>query len=209
MMLQDLRHTARRYFGAGLVVVLVAGCGSAGSSYTVAPSGSSASPAGASASPASASMPAGSAPSATAASTSLIPDGTYVGDPIPASTIIAAINATHLSAADKAKMISDGFELDSTSKAVTMSFTFSGGQWTQSASVDGGPSWVGSKGSYAFPDDHTVVLQEPGALTTYAVNWSGAALTLKLRSDSSWTGALADDVGPTFSFGTTTFHREP
>ena len=196
MMLQDLRHTARRYFWAGLVVVLVAGCGSAGSSRTVGPSGSSASPAAASASPAGASMPAGSAPSATPASTSLIPDGTYVGDPIPASTIIAAINATHLSAADKAKMISDGFELDGTSKAVTMSFTFSGGQWTQSASVDGGPSQVGAEGSYAFPDDHTVVLQDPGGVTTYTVNWSGAALTLKLRSDSSWAGRWPTTSAP-------------
>ena len=209
MELQDLRHTAWRHVWVGLVVVLVAGCGSAGSSSTVAPSGSSASPAVASASPASASMPAGSAPSATTASTSLIPDGTYVGDPIPASTIIAAINATHLSAADKADLITAGFGLDPTSSAVTISFTFGGGQWTQSASIDREPSQVESKGSYAFPDDHTVVLQESGGLTTYAVTWSGAALALKLRSDSSWTGALADDIGPALVFGTTTFHREP
>ena len=196
--------------GALVAVIAVAGaCASAATTpvpTTTAATGSSPSAAVATSAPPSQAAASPTAAASTAAAA--IPDGTYVTDPIPAATVIAAINGSKLSATDKQGLIGDGFGLGNGSKTVAFKVTFADGSFSQSESVDGGAFEVGSKGSFAFPDDHTLTLQETCCLTSYAIAWTGPALSLALRSDSTWTGNIADDIAPAIVYGGAPFHAQ-
>lgn len=105
-----------------------------------------------------------SAPSISTAA-QVIPEGSYATAAISVADIISRINASNLSAAEK-KDDSAGFS----GKAVVYSLDFQAGKFVQRAAVDGGASEVGTRGTYAFPDDHTLLIQEQCCgVTTFRV----------------------------------------
>jgi hypothetical protein len=150
-------------------------------------------------SPASAS-PAGSAEAP------LIPDGTYAGPVQQVADLIAMINAdTKLSQAQKTEVTNTFFELPGhTTFAVTLDLH--AGSWTESQAVDG-HSVVGSRANYAFPDDHTVVLQESCCgLTTFGVTRTQGGFSLKVLAPPA---AEEDKVVSRVLFESGTFSRVP
>jgi hypothetical protein len=63
------------------------------------------------------------------------------------------------------------------------------GRWTQFVEHDGQNLGVGEEGTYAFPDDHTIVLQSTHLASTVTVGFS-------LQGDKlTWT-VLKDSLGP-------------
>jgi hypothetical protein len=128
-----------------------------------------------------------SAPPATpaSASTGLIPDGTYASAPMDVASIYALINADKkLTVAEKDKIIKDAFELDS-QKTLTVTLEFHEGQYTEHQGFDGAVGEVGSHGTYAFPDDHTLVLEDSCCgISTLDVTPAPNGFSLKVRSGS-------------------------
>jgi hypothetical protein len=128
-------------------------------------------------------------PSATAAATSVavapIPDGTYRTKAIPVSTIIARIKTdTTLTTEEQQNLQgyaghrTDVIELDLQS-----------GQFTESDSLDGAPFEVGARATYAFPDDHTLVIQEQGpGLSTFVITPTSGGFSLKYKAGAPNTG---------------------
>jgi hypothetical protein len=108
-----------------------------------------------------------------------IAEGTYVSSAVTVATIIARINAdTKLTAAQKATDI----EAFAGHKTQTASLDFHGGRFTESDSFDGAPLQVDVRAIYAFPDDHTLVIQEQGpGVSTFDVTTSPNGFTLKYR----------------------------
>ena len=186
--------------------LLLAACGGSGTpSSSAAPAGSSsATPSVGPATPSATAAVSSTRPSVAAA----IPDGVWVSDPISAATVRAMFAATHLSAADKQRGLTDDFGMTPTRKQMIEQLELKDGSWIQSASWDGAPMAVGAKGSYAFPDATTIAMQDNVSLITYRVTLSGTSLKLTMQSDSAWTGDPADDVEPTIVFCTAAFHRQ-
>jgi len=78
---------------------------------------------------------------------------------------VAAVNAlinadTKLTAAEKTDIIENAFELG-LHKTFIVTLEFSHGQYTEYQGFDGATGEVGSRATYAFPDDHTLVIEEP------------------------------------------------
>jgi hypothetical protein len=121
------------------------------------------------------------APSATAA----IPDGLYVTAPMNVADMKAAIlGDAKLDASQKTQIIADDFVLDDHVTSLTY-IDLHNGQYTESGSYDDGPRTIGSRGTYAFADDHTLVIQEPNHLTTFEVAWAGPNFTLTVVPKST------------------------
>jgi hypothetical protein len=96
-----------------------------------------------------------------------IPYGTYTGQPIQISTIVASINADKaLSADDRAQMISDTVGQTTTTFRLTLKQDAGGDRFIQEQSVDGGPWLPGDSLTYAFSDSHTLVTQGPDGGTS-------------------------------------------
>ena len=82
------------------------------------------------------------------------------------------------------------------------------GRWTQFVEQGGQDLGVGEEGTYAFPDDHTIVLQSthlPGT-ATFAFTLEGDKLTWTVLKDSL---GPADMATSRVIFETTTWTRKP
>jgi hypothetical protein len=103
---------------------------------------------------------------------------------------VAAVNAlinadSKLTAAEKKEIIKDSFELG-LHKTFTVTLDFHKGQYTQRAGFDGAAGEVGSRATYAFPDDHTLVIEEPCCgISTFDVTPMPEGFSLKVRSGSN------------------------
>jgi hypothetical protein len=149
------------------------------------------------------------APSASASANQVIPDGTYVSAPMQVAAMRAAINAdTKLTAAAKSDLINNAFVLDDHKTSVVY-MTFSAGQLTEGGSYDGGPRDVGARETYAFPDDHTLVTQDPCCVTTFQVTWSGKSFRLKRLSETTSLDAGSEAIATRLLFESTPFTLEP
>jgi hypothetical protein len=169
-------------------------------------------PAGATAPPASLAPTtlASAPPAATAsASTALIPDGTYATAPMDVAAINALINAdTKLTAAEKSTIIGDAFELGS-HKTTTVTLEFQHGQWTQYEGVDGARGGIGSRATYAFPDDHTLLIEESCCGTsTLDVTSAPNGFSLKIRS-GAFLSTEVDTIVTHILFELSPFTRVP
>jgi hypothetical protein len=126
-----------------------------------------------------------SAPAAAtaSASTALILDGTYATTPMDVAGVNALINAdAKLTAAEKKDIIENAFELG-LHKTFTVTLVFSHGQYTQHQGFDGAVGEIGSRATYAFPDDHTLVIEEPCCgISTFDVTPGQNGFSLKVRS---------------------------
>jgi hypothetical protein len=129
---------------------------------------------------------AASTPFATTASASaavaLIPDGTYVTASISDGVIVAKIKAdTTLTAAQRATDL----QAFTAHTSETFKITFQSGAFTQFEAWDGGSFEVGSRATYVFPDDHTLLIQETCCgLTTFDVTRDGSSFSLHVRSQA-------------------------
>jgi hypothetical protein len=137
-----------------------------------------------------------------------IPDGVWVSDPIPAAVVKSMIDKTKLSAGEKQRALTEDFGWTASRKQLLETLTLDHGQWTESASWDGEPFSVGANGPYAFPDDHTIAMQDNVSLITYAVSGNAASVRLKMVSDSASPNDLANDVEPVIVFCTAAWHRK-
>jgi hypothetical protein len=159
---------------AAAIVVLAACSGSP----TIAPStiGSSAA----------ASAAASLAPSASLSPTAgqPIPAGTYLSGAQSIAAFKAGITAdTTLADADKKSLLGDPL-LSCT--APFISIEFRAGSLVESSGCDGEPLEVGARATYAFPDDHTLVMEESCCgTTTFAVTSVPDAFFLKRTSARS------------------------
>jgi hypothetical protein len=118
------------------------------------------------------------APPSPSAAAPVIPDGTYVAATMQVADILALINAdTELSAAQKTEI---GFT-EGTTFAVTLDLH--AGQYAQGQRVDGGAIEIGSRGTYAFPNEQTFVIQENlGFITTFHVTLTQGGFSLERTS---------------------------
>lgn len=169
---------ARRAAGSILAAAIaVAGC-SSGNAATTVP-GITAAPTTTSA------VIATSAPSPSAAP-GVIPDGTYAARLTQVADMQALIAAdTKMTAAQRQLIERDfGFGAAKTSQVF---LAFHAGQMTESGSYDGAPPEVGARAKYAFPNDHTMVIQELCCGHTFHVTWAGSAFTLKVLTGTPHT----------------------
>jgi len=168
---------------AALAIILAA-C-SAGPSLTQAPSSTPGLTAGATATATSSALPSVAA--------GPIAEGTYRSETVAVATIIAKINAdTTLTAAQKTAAI-QGFSGHQTS---VVSLDFHNGQFTESSSFDGAPLEVGARATYAFPDDHTLVIQEACCgISTFDLTTGPSSFMLKYRANALNAGE--DIIGQT------------
>ncbi len=72
---------------------------------------------------------------------------------------------------------------------------FASGRWTHYVEQDGKNLGVGEEGTYAFPDDHTIVLQatHQPEIATFGFSLKGETLTWKTLKDSLGDVAVAID----------------
>lgn len=98
---------------------------------------------------------------------------------------VAAVNAlinadTKLTAAEKTDIIENAFGLG-LHKTFTVTLEFNHGQYTELQGFDGAAGEVGSRATYAFPDDHTLVIQEQCCgISTFQVTNVQNGFTLKV-----------------------------
>jgi hypothetical protein len=149
-------------------------------------------------------------PAATAsASTALIPDGTYASAPVDVASIYALINADKkLTVAEKDEIIKDGFELGS-QKTFTVTLEFHDGQWTEHQGFDGAVGEVSSRATYAFPDGHTLVIEQVGfGISTLDVTPAPNGFALKVRS-GAFVSTEVDTIVTHILFELSPFTRVP
>ena len=117
------------------------------------------------------------------ASAALIPDGTYAGTPMDVAAVKALINGdTKLTTADKAYIIDNAFELDS-HKTFMVTLEFHDGQYTEYQGFEGAKGDVGSRATFAFPDDHTLVIEETCCgISKFDVTLAQNGFSLKVRN---------------------------
>jgi hypothetical protein len=115
-----------------------------------------------------------------------IADGIYVGPTMQVADLNALVKADKaLSAAQKTNLLFTG-----TTFALTLYLR--GGEYQQGQIVDGGANEVGSFGTFAFPDAHTLILEEKSVFTinTFEMTLTANGFKLK-RTDTS---ADAEDI---------------
>jgi hypothetical protein len=122
-----------------------------------------------------------------------IAEGTYRSQAVPVSSIVARINAdTTLTAAEKA----NATKTFAGHPTQTIELTFSEGQFTASETFDSGQFEVGARATYAFPDSHTLVIQEQCCgISTFDLTTAANSFTLKYRVGAPNAGE--DAVGQT------------
>jgi hypothetical protein len=164
----------------GVAAIVLAACSSAGP--VPAPPSALVSGGTSSAAPTSAPVSPSSAPSPTAAHQP-IADGTYVSKPLDVKALIARIRADKkLTEAQRNHLISNAFELPG-HKTFDVSLRFQAGNWVEQQGFDGASGEIGARGTYAFPDDHTLVMEDPCCgTTTFDIAVSGSSFTLKRTS---------------------------
>jgi hypothetical protein len=149
-------------------------------------------------------------PAATAsASTALIPDGRYASAPMDVASIYALINADKkLTVAEKDKIIKNAFELGS-QKTFTVTLEFHDGQWKEYQGFDGAVGEVGDSATYAFPDDHTLVIEESCCgISTLDVTPAQNGFSLKVRS-GAFVSTEVDTIITHILFESSPFTRVP
>jgi hypothetical protein len=149
-------------------------------------------------------------PAATAsASTALIPDGRYASAPMDVASIYALINADKkLTVAEKDKIIKNAFELGS-QKTFTVTLEFLDGQWKEYQGFDGAVGEVGDSATYAFPDDHTLVIEESCCgISTLDVTPAQNGFSLKVRS-GAFVSTEVDTIITHILFESSPFTRVP
>jgi hypothetical protein len=99
------------------------------------------------------------------------------------AAVKALINAdTKLTTADKADIINNAFELG-LHKTFTVTLEFRNGQYTEHQGFDGDVGGIGSRATFAFPDDHTLVIEEACCgISTFDVTPRQNGFSLKVRS---------------------------
>jgi hypothetical protein len=129
-----------------------------------------------------------------------IAEGTYTSQPVAVTAIVARISAdTTITASQQAAAI-HGFSGYTTQ---TITLDFRGGQFVESEAFDGGPFEVGARASYAFPDDHTLVIQEVCCgLSTFTITPApgGFSLMYKVGAPNAGEDAIGRaaiyEIGP-------------
>jgi hypothetical protein len=129
------------------------------------------------------------------ATTGPIAEGRYRSQTVSVAVIIAEVNSDRtLTAPEKAYAIEQQGFADHKTRAVEMNFR--NGQLTVTESFDGGPFNVGARATYAFPDSHTLVIQETCCgISTFDLTPGANSFTLKYRAGAPNAGE--DIVGQT------------
>ena len=109
--------------------------------------------------------------------TQAIPDGTYVGRTIQVGAVIAAIQADKKLSSPEKTALHAALDIQGAS-TFTPTLELQAGTFAQGEQLDHGQTIVGSRGSYAFPDAVTLVLQEQ-SVETFAVTWADGGFSLK------------------------------
>jgi hypothetical protein len=109
-----------------------------------------------------------------------IADGTYAGPTLQVADINALVKA------DKALSADQIANILYTGTTVAFTLHLRGGEYQQGQISDGGADEVGSFGTFAFPDAHTLVLEENAGLSvnTFTITFTADGFTLK-RTDTS------------------------
>lgn len=141
-------------------------------------------------------------PAATAANP--IADGTYVSGPIAVADVVARIKAdTTLSAAQRATYLQEFSGL----KTDIVELDFHAGRFTESDALDGAPRQVGARATYAFPDSHTLVIQEDCCgLSTFTITTQPNGFSLMYKAGSPNAG---EDVVGEWLYQTSPFTLVP
>jgi hypothetical protein len=137
----------------------------------------------------------------------LIPDGVYVSTPITASAVVAKIDGdSNLTEGQKLDLIDNAFQLRM-HKSFVVSLQFAAGNFAQGEAIDRGPDEIGSRATFVFSDDHTLVLQEPsGDVTTFTVTWTGSSFALRVVSGAN---KEADATAEKILYESTPFTKAP
>lgn len=138
------------------------------------------------------------------ASAAPLPNGTYVSGAITKAMIWAGLKDPKVANDPQVTGFIAAFPYAQT----VFRMSFDNGQWTQSTVADGRDQGVGDGGTFAFVDDHTMVIQGSSD------NCLGT-LNFVLRGDSlKWT-PLRESCGPAYLavdrvvFGSTPWTRRP
>jgi hypothetical protein len=145
-------------------------------------------------------------PSASAgvqATTGPLPEGDYVSGPVTREMADAILRDPAIS--DDPGVVQF---LETYVGSYRSTMRLSHGRWTQFVEQNGASLGVGEEGTYAFPDDHTIVLQSThlAGTTTFGFSMQGDKL--------KWT-VLKDSLGPAelamtrVIFESTTWTRKP
>lgn len=172
------------------LALLLAAC-SAGGAPTATPG---------TAAPSTAVMPSLIGPTPPPASRDPIAEGTYRSQPIPVTLIVARINADTTLTDTQRTAALQGFSGHTTQ---TITLDFRAGQFTESEAFDGAPSEVGARATYAFPDDHTLVIQETCCgLSTFTITPTPGGFSLMYKAGAPNAGedaigrAAIYEIGP-------------
>jgi hypothetical protein len=116
-----------------------------------------------------------------------IAEGTYLGPTLQVADIVAMLDAdSTLTPADRDAILDDIWGIRSKT-TFRVSIAFAGGQFIEREALDG-QNLVGSFGTYAFPDDQTLVLTEfidnADVLTVFEVSVDGDSFSLHRTSPS-------------------------
>jgi hypothetical protein len=125
------------------------------------------------------------------------------------AAIKALVNAnTKLTAAEKKDIIEKAFELGS-HKTFTVTLEFQHGQYTQHQGFDGAVGGIGARATYAFPDDHTLVIEESCCgISTLDVTPAQNGFSLKVRS-GAFVSTEVDTIITHILFESSPFTRVP
>jgi hypothetical protein len=201
-----IEHIAgnRRLASIGLIAVLAAGCASslpASATPFVAVRPSSA-PIAASALPTPATATSTPTPSSSVvASSAPLPNGDYVSGVVTHATAAAMLKDPKIA---KAPVVI-GFVAEFSTSAV-FTLRLANPRWKLLELEDGQDKGVGDEGTFAFVNDHTIVLQDSSCVFTYGFMLQGASLKMTALKTSCGAPDLAV---VRVIFGSTTLTRTP
>ena len=124
------------------------------------------------------------------ASAGPLPDGDYVSGVVTKAMAQAVFKDEKVADDPAVKQFLDGFGAKGESRST---MRLASGRWTQFVEQDGKDEGVGEEGTYAFVDDHTIVLQSTHLPSTVTFEFSLRGETLKwtVRKDSLGAADLA------------------
>lgn len=187
---------------AGLAIVL-AGCSGSMPSTALGPTASPLP----SSSPSQSAVPSQLGPSPSA---SPIAYGVYTGQPILISTIVRVIKADKsLNATERAQMLKDTAGQTATTFRIRFEQDAGGDRLIQEQSVDGGAWFQGDAATYAFSDDHTLVTQNSGGTSTWAVTFVPGGFSLKAIWPADSPASAQDRLTVHFIYESSQFTRQP
>ena len=191
---------------AVLAALIAAGC-AAGAVVSPATTPNSA-PASASQAPLAATPSATASSSPSPSTTSALPEGTYRTDPVPVSTIVAALKAENVPTAQ--------YEADMRGvETVVFTLRFQDGRMVWFASIDGGPDDINAEGTYVIEDGRTIVETDasgdPTSIIRIDFTLDGPTLTTHWQPDAiarAWDDPAALP-GTTSFFNSAPYTRQP